>query len=114
MDKFCISRIYTGDGKIIAVLDAGFPGVNTAQPFENLRNNNRILGGYDFTTRNANFYTGGSHGTLVLSTMGGYKENALIGTAPNASYYFLLQKSMLWKILWKSRFGLKLLKEQTH
>lgn len=81
---------YTGEGKIIAVLDAGFPGVNTAQPFENLRNNNRILGGYDYTNRNANFYTGGDHGTLVLSTMGGYKENSLIGTAPNASYYLFI------------------------
>lgn len=81
---------FTGEGKIIAVLDAGFPGVNTAQPFENLRNNNRILGGYDFTTRNANFYTGGDHGTLVLSTMGGYKVNALVGTAPNASYYLFI------------------------
>ncbi|OIV41435.1 S8 family serine peptidase [Flavobacterium johnsoniae] len=81
---------FTGEGKIIAVLDAGFPGVNTAQPFANLRNNNRILGGYDFTTRNTNFYTGGSHGTLVLSTMGGYKENALVGTAPNASYYLFI------------------------
>ncbi|KAF2517642.1 S8 family serine peptidase [Flavobacterium foetidum] len=81
---------YTGDGKIIAVLDAGFPGVNTAQPFENLRNNNRILGGYDYTTRNANFYAGDDHGTLVLSTMGGYKENALVGTAPNASYYLFI------------------------
>ena len=81
---------FTGEGKIIAVLDAGFPGVNTAQPFENLRNNNRILGGYDYTTRNDNFYTGGSHGTLVLSTMGGYKENALVGTAPDASYYLFI------------------------
>lgn len=81
---------FTGEGKIIAVLDAGFPGVNTAQTFENLRNNNKILGGYDYTTRNANFYAGGSHGTLVLSTMGGYKENALIGTAPNASYYLFI------------------------
>lgn len=81
---------FTGEGKIIAVLDAGFPGVNTAQPFENLRNNNRILGGYDFTTRNSNFYTGDDHGTLVLSTMGGYKENSLVGTAPNASYYLFI------------------------
>ncbi|MBE8723776.1 S8 family serine peptidase [Flavobacterium hungaricum] len=81
---------YTGEGKIIAVLDGGFPGVNTAQPFENLRNNNRILGGYDYTTRNSNFYTGDDHGTLVLSTMGGYKENALVGTAPNASYYLFI------------------------
>ncbi len=81
---------FTGEGKIIAVLDNGFPGVNTAQPFENLRNNNKILGGYDYTTRNSNFYAGGNHGTLVLSTMGGYKENALVGTAPNASYYLFI------------------------
>lgn len=78
---------YTGSGKIIAVLDAGFPGVNTAQPFQRLRDNNLILGGYDYVSRNTNFYTGGSHGTSVLSTMGGYKENSLIGTAPDASYY---------------------------
>ncbi|MHC0445563.1 S8 family serine peptidase [Flavobacterium sp. 3-218] len=81
---------YTGAGKTIAVLDAGFPGVDTAQPFENLRNNNKILGGYDYTTRSTNFYAGGDHGTKVLSTMGGYKENALVGTAPNASYYLFI------------------------
>ncbi|MFB9110745.1 S8 family serine peptidase [Flavobacterium gyeonganense] len=81
---------YTGSGKIIAVLDGGFPGVNTAQPFQKLRDNNQILGGYDYVSRNANFYTGDSHGTLVLSTMGGYKENQLIGTAPDASYYLFI------------------------
>jgi subtilisin family serine protease len=78
---------YTGSGKIIAVLDAGFPGVNTAQSFQRLRDNNQILGGYDFVSRDANFYTANSHGTLVLSSMGGYKVNALVGTAPDASYY---------------------------
>ena len=46
---------YTGSGKIIAVLDAGFPGVNTAQPFQRLRDNNQILGGYDFVLRNLIF-----------------------------------------------------------
>jgi hypothetical protein len=81
---------YTGSGKIIAVMDAGFPGVNSAQPFEKLRSNNQILGGYDYVSRNANFYTGDSHGTLVLSTMGGYKENQFIGTAPEASYYLYI------------------------
>lgn len=81
---------YTGSGKIIAVLDGGFPGVNTAQPFQKVRDNNQILGGYDYVSRNANFYTGDSHGTLVLSTMAGYKENQLIGTAPDASYYLFI------------------------
>lgn len=84
---------YTGSGKIIAVLDAGFPGVNTAQPFQNLINNNRILGGYDFVSRSTNFYAGDDHGTMVLSTMGGYTENALIGTAPDASYYLFITEN---------------------
>ena len=81
---------YTGSGKIIAVMDAGFPGVNTAQPFQRLRDNNQILGGYDFVNKNLNYYTGNSHGTMVLSSMGGYKENSLIGTAPDASFYLFI------------------------
>lgn len=71
-------------------MDGGFPGVNTAQPFARLRDNNKILGGYDFVNRNTNFYTGISHGTSVLSLMGGFTENALVGTAPDASYYLFI------------------------
>ncbi|HSN47595.1 MAG TPA: S8 family serine peptidase [Flavobacterium sp.] len=81
---------FTGTGKIIAVMDGGFPGVNTAQPFARLRDNNKILGGYDFVKRNSNFYTGISHGTSVLSLMAGYTDNALVGTAPDASYYLFI------------------------
>jgi hypothetical protein len=81
---------YTGSGKIIAVMDAGFPGVNTIAPFERLRANNQLLGGYDFVNRNADFYTGNNHGTLVLSTMGGFVANQYVGTAPDASYYLFI------------------------
>ena len=78
---------YTGAGMTIAVLDSGFPGVNTAQPFQRLFDNNLILGGYDFVARSEDFYTANNHGTLVLSTMGAYTEGELIGTAPDAFYY---------------------------
>ncbi|SCY88853.1 S8 family serine peptidase [Flavobacterium caeni] len=81
---------YTGAGKIIAVMDGGFPGVDTALPFERLRENGLILGGYDYVNRNPDFYTGISHGTLVLSTMGGYQEGELVGTAPDAGYYLYI------------------------
>lgn len=81
---------YTGTGKIIAVMDGGFPGVNTASTFSRLRNNNQILGGYDYVNRSTDFYNGLSHGTLVLSTMGGFKDNELVGTAPDASYYLFI------------------------
>lgn len=81
---------YTGAGKIIAIMDAGFPGVDTAQPFQRLRDNNQILGGYDFVSRSPDFYVLDSHGTSVLSCMGGYTENQLVGTAPDASYYLFI------------------------
>jgi serine protease AprX len=84
---------YTGSGKIIAVMDAGFPGVDVLTAFERLRNGNHILGGYDFVNRISDIYTSNPHGTEVLSTMGGYIENQLIGTAPDAGYYLFITES---------------------
>lgn len=85
---------FTGTGKTIAVLDAGFPGVDTAIPFQRLFTNNLILGGYNYVGQSTNVYTGGTHGTLVLSTMGGYVENSLVGTAPDASYYLFITEDV--------------------
>lgn len=81
---------YTGQGKIVAIMDAGFPGVNTASPFQRLRDNNLILGGYNFPDRNTSIYTRNSHGTSVLSCMAGYVNSQLVGTAPDAQYYLFI------------------------
>lgn len=80
---------YTGEGITIAVIDAGFPNVNTMGAFQRLRDNNKLLGGYDFVNRTSNIYeyTGNSHGTRVLSTMAGYVQDEYVGTAPDAFYY---------------------------
>ena len=86
---------YTGSGIIIAVMDGGFPGVNSTQPFQRLRDNKQILGGYDYVNKSTDFYTGISHGTSVLSLMGGFKENLLIGTAPDAQYYLFITEDGL-------------------
>ncbi|NQW35368.1 MAG: S8 family serine peptidase [Flavobacteriales bacterium] len=81
---------YTGAGMYIAILDGGFPRVNVFTPFQRMIDNNQILGGYDFVNRNTNFYTGVSHGTSVLSTMAGFIDGSLVGTAPDASYYLFI------------------------
>ncbi|MCG2612504.1 S8 family serine peptidase [Flavobacterium sp. SM15] len=78
---------FTGSGKVVAIMDAGFPGVDSQAPFQRLRDNNLILGGYDFVNRDENPYTGYQHGTQVLSSMGGYVDGQLVGTAPDAHYY---------------------------
>ena len=81
---------YTGQGKMVAIMDAGFPGVDTASPFQRLRDNNLILGGYNFPDRNTSIYTRSSHGTSVLSCMAGFVDNQLVGTAPDAQYYLFI------------------------
>lgn len=88
---------FTGNGMQIAVIDAGFPNVDTFLAFKRIRDNNQILGGYDFVNRNSNFYTGYSHGMSVLSTIGGYLENGVngattdfVGTAPDAEFYLFI------------------------
>ncbi|PTX58958.1 putative secreted protein (Por secretion system target) [Kordia periserrulae] len=80
---------YTGEGVTIAVMDSGFPNVNTMTAFQRLRDNGDLLDGYDFVDRTANIYayTGNSHGTNVLSDMAGYVDGQFVGTAPDASYY---------------------------
>lgn len=85
---------FTGQNKIIAVLDSGFIGVNSVAPFQNLINGNQILGGYNFPDATTNIYTRHNHGTMVLSTMGGYVDGQLVGTAPNANYYLFITEDV--------------------
>ena len=91
---------YLGEGMQIAVLDAGFEGVNTANAFSLLQDanvsNGEVLGGYDFVGQSTNFYsnTGSDHGTQVLSTMGARIDNSFIGSAPNAGYYLFVTEDV--------------------
>ena len=95
----------TGEGQIIAIIDAGFPNVNTLSTFQRIRDNNQILGGYNFADRNENFYSRDSHGTHVLSSIAGYIENDFVGTAPDAKFYLFISEiaqtvTVLEETLW--------------
>jgi hypothetical protein len=81
---------FSGQGMQIAIIDAGFPNVDNFIAFQGLRDNNQILGGYDFVHRSENFYTGHYHGTAVLSTIAAYIDNQFIGTAPDAEFYLFI------------------------
>jgi serine protease AprX len=80
---------YRGQGKVIAVLDAGFQNADMTPVFDSLRDNNQILGTRDFVTPGGNVYQEHWHGGAVLSTMGGDIPGQLIGTAPKASYWLI-------------------------
>jgi hypothetical protein len=80
---------YTGEGITMAVMDAGFPGVDVIAPFQRMRNNNDLLDGYDFVDNvdNEFAFSGSSHGTAVLSTITGFVQDQFVGTAPDVSVY---------------------------
>lgn len=80
---------YTGKGKVIAVLDAGFENVNLLPTFDSIRNDGRILGTWDFVANEASVYEDHSHGTMVLSCIGANLPGQIIGTAPGASFWLL-------------------------
>ena len=58
---------FTGQDQVIAVIDAGFPNVNTLSAFQRLRDNNQILGGYNFADTNTNYYTRPGTSSLINS-----------------------------------------------
>jgi hypothetical protein len=70
--------------------------VNIVQPFERLRTNNQILGGYNFVGRDTNF-VGDTHGTYVLSTMGGIKMRSWSVLRLTHRIIYLLPKTLVVK-----------------
>ncbi len=80
---------FRGQGKVIAVLDAGFLNADVTPVFDSLRVHNQILGTRDFVNPGGNVYQEHWHGGSVLSTMGGNIPGQLIGTAPKASYWLI-------------------------
>ncbi|MDZ7740901.1 MAG: S8 family serine peptidase [Bacteroidota bacterium] len=79
----------TGEGMVIAVLDAGFFGTDNHIAFDSLFVNGQILGTKDFVAHSGTVYDYHTHGTSVLSTMGANVPGQMIGTAPHADYYLL-------------------------
>jgi len=81
---------YTGTGVTIAVIDGGFRSADTMSVFDTLWMNNRILAERDFATPYfPDLYGSSSHGTSVLSIMGGNLPGQLVGSAPGAQYMLL-------------------------
>lgn len=80
---------YNGTGLQIAVMDAGFIGVQSLPGFAHLRSEGRILATHDFVDGDADVYHSSTHGMQVLSTMAAVIPYELIGTAPGAAYYLL-------------------------
>ncbi|MDR0962851.1 MAG: S8 family serine peptidase [Mediterranea sp.] len=76
---------FRGQGMTIAVIDAGFHNVDRITAMQNIR----VLGTRDFVNPHADIYAESSHGLGVLSCIGMNRPYAMVGTAPEASFWLL-------------------------
>lgn len=97
----------TGEGMVIAQLDAGYYNVNTLPAFDSMRINHQLLGCRDFVTGDTLVFEDFPHGMNVLSCMVGNLPGKLVGTAPKAKYWLLrtedagsesLQEEINWMV----------------
>jgi subtilisin family serine protease len=88
---------YQGEDMIIAVIDGGFNNADSLAGFYSLWQNGQVLGFRNFVDPSANFFRSinGSHGTNVLSIMGGYLPGEFGGAAMQASYWLVQTEDVL-------------------
>ena len=86
---------FTGTGVTIAVLDTGFPTVDTGSAYARMRDNGHIKGGYNFINKNSDLYNTAfnSHGAVCLGIIGGYIDGSFVGSAPDADFYLYVTES---------------------
>ena len=80
---------YSGQGMIIAVIDAGFQDADIMSCFDSIFNQSRVLATWDFVSNEVNVYDNSWHGSSVLSTMAANIPGDMVGTAPDAKYILL-------------------------
>lgn len=80
---------FRGQGIWVAVMDGGFTNADTMPIFDSLALNGRLLPGRDWVERDNGVFEGASHGTAVLSVMGGNLPGYFVGNAPDATYFLI-------------------------
>lgn len=76
----------TGKGITVAIIDAGFIGYKKNPVLEDINSNNQIVHTYDFIKKRADVDIGSTHGTAVLSCVGGKIDDEYIGCAYDAKF----------------------------
>lgn len=73
---------FHGENMQLMIQDGGFLNVDTLHFFNKLRDDNRLLGAYNYVLPADNPFRMHTHGTMVLSCIASYEPGDLIGTAP--------------------------------
>ncbi|MBO6518243.1 MAG: S8 family serine peptidase [Bacteroidia bacterium] len=83
-----------GQGVRIAIFDVGFKSYKTNPAFEHIRKANRIIKTYNFVKKKEEVDGWDTHGTFVMSCVGGIIKGQEMGLATEAE--FLLARTETW------------------
>lgn len=78
---------FRGEGMQMTVIDAGFYHYLTLPTFDSMRNNNQVLGTWDFVANESSVNEDYVHGMQCLSTIAANMPGTFVGTAPKTSFY---------------------------
>lgn len=91
---FMHSKGFSGNGVLLAVLDAGFLYMEGLPAFESAYANGKIRATKNFVNRNAGVYESHTHGMHVSSIIMANWPNNLIGTAPDVDLLLALTENV--------------------
>jgi hypothetical protein len=87
--EFLHNKGFSGQGMMIAVLDAGFLQFKNHSALDSVRINGQILGERDFVAFDNSVNEDNQHGMQCLSTIAANKPGQMVGTAPKANFWLL-------------------------
>lgn len=73
---------FLGEDILVAIIDAGFEGMNTISAFDSLYLENRVVDQFNFIDNDVGVYERSAHGTMVSSVIAG-NQTGFIGAAPH-------------------------------
>lgn len=82
-------RGFRGKGVRIAVLDAGFRGLDELPAFKHLFDEKRIISTWDFVEAEEEVFEDDEHGLAVMSCLAAQQPGLIIGAAPQSEYLLL-------------------------
>jgi serine protease AprX len=86
--EFLHDHGFSGNNMIISFTDDGFYHYQTLPTFDSIRNNNQVLGTWDFVALDTDVSSlGAAHGTECLSTIAANIPGSFVGSAPQTSFY---------------------------
>lgn len=85
--EYLHNRGFHGEGMTIALLDDGFNSYLSNPAFDSIRNDQRVLGTYDFVHLKTSVNEEDMHGANCFSIIASNIPGILVGTAPAARYW---------------------------